>query len=293
MTLWRLLNLAFIDQIWMGIFPLWLFLGNLPAGNMLIPYVMCLTVVHESKESASAAEGTASRKLNLVFLTIIFDNQYKPYYEKEGDKELWTALSIGSAALCNAPRGLFNYLRGFSYYEKDRLHVLKPATMRNWSRTAALNDADADFRALSEKANSMSVRRSSGTLKPEFNPFKEDYLTEILGVVASAWASMIPPKRNEIEDHITFRLAGRLANDSQFADIPYDIVAQSCQLLGLNGQRLGRLDLRIRHRYSQRDYFAFEAKRLHVIYPGGRPSNRILNVCRRKWDDGLHKGAVL
>jgi hypothetical protein len=117
----------------------------------------------------------------------------------------------------------------------------------------------------------MSVRRSSGTLKPEFNPFKEDYLTEILGVVASAWASMIPPKRSEIEDHITFRLAGRLANDSQFADIPYDIVAQYW-LLGLNGQRLGRLDLRIRHRYSQRDYFAFEAKRLHVIYPGGRPS---------------------
>ncbi|HEY2364112.1 MAG TPA: hypothetical protein VGK36_23530 [Candidatus Angelobacter sp.] len=117
----------------------------------------------------------------------------------------------------------------------------------------------------------MSLRRSSGTLKPQFNPFKEDYLAELFSAVVIAWASMIPPKRNEIEDRITFRLAGRLANDPQFEDSPYDIVAQYW-LLGLRGQRLGRLDLRIKHRYSQRDYFAFEAKRLHVTYPGGKLS---------------------
>jgi SAM-dependent methyltransferase len=96
------------------------------------------------------AEGTASRKLNLVFLTIIFDNQHKPYYEKEGDKELWTALDRISRAV-QRTNGPFNYLRGFSYYEKDRLHVLKPATMRNWSRTAALNDADAIFEHLAKR----------------------------------------------------------------------------------------------------------------------------------------------
>lgn len=114
----------------------------------------------------------------------------------------------------------------------------------------------------------MSIRRFSGSLKAEFNPFDEDYLTEILTAVAGAWTNMRPPMRNEIEDRITFRLAGRLANDPQFSEIPYDIVPQYW-LLGLNGQRLGRLDLRIKHRHSQRDYFAFEAKRLHVRYPGG------------------------
>jgi hypothetical protein len=40
--------------------------------------------------------------------------------------------------------------------------------------------------------------------------------------------------------------------------------------LGLDGERLGRLDLRFKHRHSQLDYFAFESKRLHVTYPGGR-----------------------
>jgi hypothetical protein len=38
----------------------------------------------------------------------------------------------------------------------------------------------------------------------------------------------------------------------------------------LNGERLGRLDLRFRHRHSQRDYFTFESKRLHVTYPKGK-----------------------
>lgn len=129
----------------------------------------------------------------------------------------------------------------------------------------------------------MSIRRFSGSLKPEFNPFEEDYLTEILTAVAGAWANMRPPMRNEIEDRITFRLAGRLANDPQFSKIPYDIVPQYW-LLGLNGQRLGRLDLRIKHRHSQRDYFAFEAKRLHVSYPGGRFSTEYSTYAG---DDGM------
>jgi hypothetical protein len=76
------------------------------------------------------------------------------------------------------------------------------------------------------------------------------------------------PDRDEIEDRITFRVAGQLANDPEFAELPYDVVAQFW-LLGLNGERLGRIDLRFKHRQSQRDYFAFESKRLHVTYPGG------------------------
>jgi hypothetical protein len=78
---------------------------------------------------------------------------------------------------------------------------------------------------------------------------------------------MKQPKSREWEDDITFRLAGRLLNDPMFRNLPYDTVPQ-CWLLGMDGQRLGRLDLRFKHRFSQRDYFAFESKRLHVCYPG-------------------------
>ncbi|MEA2818063.1 MAG: hypothetical protein QOJ86_67 [Bradyrhizobium sp.] len=115
----------------------------------------------------------------------------------------------------------------------------------------------------------MSSQTFNGRLDPQFNPFDENYLIEILEATAVAWARMNQPDASEIEDRITFRLAGRLANDPHFAELPYDIVAQ-CWLLGLDGERLGRLDLRFKHRHSQRDYFAFESKRLHVTYPGGR-----------------------
>lgn len=115
----------------------------------------------------------------------------------------------------------------------------------------------------------MSSREFNGALRPDFNPFEEDYLFEILETTAIAWSRMKQPRVTELEDQITFRLAGRIANDDHFAELPYDVVPQYW-LLGLNGQRLGRLDLRFKHRYSQRDYFAFESKRLRVRYPGGR-----------------------
>lgn len=115
----------------------------------------------------------------------------------------------------------------------------------------------------------MSGRIFNGTLESKFNPFDDDYLSEILEAAAVAWARMEHPQVSEIEDKITYRLAGRLANDPHFAELPYDIITQ-CWLLGLNGERLGRLDLRFKHRHSQRDYFAFESKRLHVTFPSGR-----------------------
>lgn len=117
----------------------------------------------------------------------------------------------------------------------------------------------------------MKLGEASGQLDAEFNPFTDEYLGEMLKAVAVAWARMKQPKSSEWEDDITFRLAGRLLNDPLFRDLPYDIVPQYW-LLGINGQRLGRLDLRFKHRFSQRDYFAFESKRLHVTYPGGKLS---------------------
>lgn len=114
----------------------------------------------------------------------------------------------------------------------------------------------------------MSGRRFNGSLEPKFNPFDDDYLAEIMEAASAAWKRMKHPTVSEIEDRITYRLAGRLLNDPHFAELPYDVIAQCC-LLGLNGEQLGRLDLRFKHRHSQRDYFAFESKRLHVTYPGG------------------------
>jgi hypothetical protein len=114
----------------------------------------------------------------------------------------------------------------------------------------------------------MRFVEASGWVDAEFNPFTSEYIVDILQAVAAAWGRMRQPKPREWEDDITFRLAGRLINDPVFRDLPYDIVPQYW-LLGIDGQRLGRLDLRFKHRFSHRDYFAFESKRLHILYPGG------------------------
>jgi hypothetical protein len=94
-----------------------------------------------------SVEGRVSMGLNLVFMTVIFGRERKPYNEVAGDSELWQALDRVSKAAQYDSRP-FSYLRGFTYLESDRLHMLKPATMRNWCRTAALNDADEIFEHL-------------------------------------------------------------------------------------------------------------------------------------------------
>lgn len=111
---------------------------------------LCDTLKRLTRKQGIAvhAEGVASKHLNLVLLTIIFGDAYKPYTEvNPGEAGLWRALSRVSQAARN-DAGPFSYLRGFSYFESDRLHMLKPGTMRNWCRTAALNDADAIFEHL-------------------------------------------------------------------------------------------------------------------------------------------------
>ena len=42
------------------------------------------------------------------------------------------------------------YARGFTLFEPNRALVLKPLARRHWTRTAALNDADAMFAAMFE-----------------------------------------------------------------------------------------------------------------------------------------------
>lgn len=94
-----------------------------------------------------SAEARVSETLNLILMTVVFAGERRPYREPRGEEELWQGLDRVAEAARSDNRA-FSYLRGFSYFEPDRLHMLKPATMRNWSRSAALNDADAIFEYL-------------------------------------------------------------------------------------------------------------------------------------------------
>lgn len=113
--------------------------------------VLCDTLNRRARKNGILvrAEGQVSKSLSLILLTVIFGNTSTPYSEKSGDAEVWQSLERINTAAKRSNRS-FNYLRGFSYFAGDRLYSVKPATMRNWSRTAALNDADAIFEYLAE-----------------------------------------------------------------------------------------------------------------------------------------------
>jgi hypothetical protein len=102
------------------------------------------------EEIRISVEGMASKELNLIFVTVIFGSEKRPYRETGSDAELWKALA-GVNKAAQKENGPISYLRGFTYCERDRMHILKPATMRNWCRTAALHDADAAFEYLRGK----------------------------------------------------------------------------------------------------------------------------------------------
>ena len=52
-----------------------------------------------------------------------------------------TLLRLAKASTQESGGGL-TFLRGFAHIEDDRVHILKPLTLRHWTKTAALNDAD-------------------------------------------------------------------------------------------------------------------------------------------------------
>lgn len=116
----------------------------------------------------------------------------------------------------------------------------------------------------------MKFGEASGWLDAEFNPFTDDYLGEILQAVAMAWTRMKQPRPNDLEDQITRKLAACLRHNHVFRNLPFDITQQFI-LDNEDANYLGRLDLHVKYRQSQRDYFAFEAKRLHLNY-GGEPA---------------------
>ncbi len=137
----------------------------------------------------------------------------------------------------------------------------------------------------------MKFATHNGQLASEFDPFGENMLAEIMETVVTTWSKMRrftpqeimkrwtakgkrkngPPPVEPHENWITDRLAGLILNDPQFRNLPFDVAPQH-RLIDIDGNEPGRIDLYFKHRHSHRAYFAFEAKRLHVTYPGGSNS---------------------
>lgn len=69
------------------------------------------------------------------------------YAECKAAKQMNQLIERVAKASIQDKLGGLRYLRGFALFEDQQVHILKPLTLRHWTRTAALNDADelADF----------------------------------------------------------------------------------------------------------------------------------------------------
>ncbi|MBW1793111.1 MAG: N-6 DNA methylase [Deltaproteobacteria bacterium] len=88
-----------------------------------------------------SGEVNISTSLGVGIVTLRKSGKTSPYKESISTDELKSALKRLRNALPDQI-GRFSYLRGIKIFEKNQLHIIKPLTLRHWTRTAALNDAD-------------------------------------------------------------------------------------------------------------------------------------------------------
>ncbi len=94
------------------------------------------------KSPRISAKGYYSDRLGLFVVTLSQTKKVETYAEFTDSGDLDNQLSR-IEAYCRDEGRRISYRRGTCLFEGDRLHMIKPATLRNWCTTAALNDADS------------------------------------------------------------------------------------------------------------------------------------------------------
>ena len=88
-----------------------------------------------------SGETNISMSLGLGIVTLRKSRKERLFEESSSRDELRSVLKRLRNALPNSI-GRFSYLRGVKIFEEKQLNIIKPLTLRHWTRTAALNDAD-------------------------------------------------------------------------------------------------------------------------------------------------------
>ena len=89
-----------------------------------------------------STQGMIASRIGMVVVTMIVDDTKRKYEELPADTKVEALLEKIRGSLSGEPTTLFDPLRGLIFFEENRVHILKPISRRNWTRTAALNDAD-------------------------------------------------------------------------------------------------------------------------------------------------------
>lgn len=85
-------------------------------------------------------EGVTDKKTGLAMVTIRLSQKEAPYRDKSLSKDLSKALKAYNESISNK-RGALTYERDILIFQGEKIHIVRPNILLNWTRTAALNDA--------------------------------------------------------------------------------------------------------------------------------------------------------
>ena len=115
----------------------------------LQPYADTLTQTLNEWASGGAirvaARGGVDETNGLALVTLTQGREEEPFTNEDFSGKLAVIFASVIRASAEDSGGL-NYLRGLIVFEGNRVHLAKPYTLANWTKTAALNDA-ADIHA--------------------------------------------------------------------------------------------------------------------------------------------------
>lgn len=104
---------------------------------------LCSTLNHWLRKQPwrlSAAVHVANRS-GMAILTVTRTREPEAFTEQPASQEFEDIL-IRIQEAVRARHGQVSYARGFALVEPQQVHILKSLTLRHWTKTAALNDAD-------------------------------------------------------------------------------------------------------------------------------------------------------
>jgi hypothetical protein len=86
------------------------------------------------------AEGCADRETGLSMVTVSISEKTAPYAWRRNSKELFDALKNYQESVSSG-QGFIKYERDIILYQGEKIYIVRPNILLNWTRTAALNDA--------------------------------------------------------------------------------------------------------------------------------------------------------
>lgn len=88
-----------------------------------------------------SASGGADSESGLALVTLKLGKKDLPFSERSFSGKLAEQFAKGYAA-CARETNTLRHERELLWFESDKIHILRPAVLMHWTRTAALNDAD-------------------------------------------------------------------------------------------------------------------------------------------------------